>query len=227
VQFAGKDQVRQQAAMWQAMLLSADLAHSKQIFIHGFMTVDGQKISKSLGNVINPIEIVEKYGTDPLRYYLLAKIHPSEDSDFSWDKFKDSYNADLANGLGNLIARVAKLCENAQYVQMGSSDRSSTHMITMEAYDAAMQAYKFSDALGVVWKKIGKLDKFIDEEKPWELIKSINPRIKDVLAHAVDQIQEIAGLLTPFLPETAEKITQQFKQPEIKAQPPLFPRMLS
>jgi len=114
IQFAGKDNLRQQSAIWQAMLMSAGLPNSKQIFIHGFITVDGQKISKSLGNVVNPIELVRKYGTDPVRYFLLSKIHPFEDSDFTIEKFEDAHNSDLANGLGNLVARVAKLCEEAE-----------------------------------------------------------------------------------------------------------------
>jgi methionyl-tRNA synthetase len=114
IQVAGKDNLRQQTAIWQAMLMSAKLPNSAQVFIHGFMTVDGQKMSKSLGNVVDPIETANKYGTDALRYYLLAKIHPWEDTDFTWTKFVDAYNADLANGLGNLVARVAKLCERSK-----------------------------------------------------------------------------------------------------------------
>lgn len=225
VQFAGKDQVRQQAAMWQAMLFSAKLPNSKQIFIHGFMTADGQKISKSLGNTIDPIAVAKEYGIDVLRYYLLAKIHPWEDSDFSWEKFKDSYNADLANGLGNLVSRVAKLCENAHYTLTGNPGKSSGHVIGIEAYSQALTEYRFNDALAFVWNKIRETDKFIDEEKPWDLLKKGNERLKDVLAHCIDSIQEIAGLLTPFLPETAEKIEKQFAGPEIKATTPLFPRL--
>ncbi|MGH7245917.1 MAG: methionine--tRNA ligase [Candidatus Levyibacteriota bacterium] len=225
VQFAGKDQVRQQAAMWQAMLLSAKLPPTKQIFIHGFMTVDGQKISKSLGNVIDPFEVVDKYGTDPLRYYLLAKIHPWEDSDFSWEKFKENYNADLANGIGNLVSRVAKLCESTGFTQMGSESKVSEHVVDVGPYAQAMEQYRFNDAITVVIDKVHALDKFIDTEKPWDLIKKQNPRVKDILSHAVDQIQEIAGLLEPFMPETARKIEEQFAGPKISAQAPLFPRL--
>lgn len=225
VQFAGKDQVRQQAAMWQSMLMSAGLPGSKQIFIHGFLTVDGQKISKSLGNTINPIEVTEQYGTDTLRYYLLAKLHPWEDSDFSWDKFKTVYNADLANGLGNLIARVAKLCENSDYTHMEASNKQIEHAIVDDEYKRALEEFRFPDALAVVWKQISELDKYINDEKPWELAKKDPSRLKSVLAHCVDRIQEIGMQLTPFIPETAEKIQTQFKGPKITAQKPLFPRL--
>ncbi len=225
VQFAGKDQVRQQAAMWQAMLMSANLPSSRQIFIHGFLTVDGQKISKSLGNTIDPIEVTEKYGTDTLRYYLLAKLHPWEDSDFSWDKFKKAYNSDLANGLGNVVARVAKLCETMDYTHMGSNDHLSEHVLSDESYMKALEEYKFNEALSYIWEKISALDRFINEEKPWTLVKTNTDRASSVLAHCVDQIQETAYLLQPFLPETAKHIAEQFKGPKIKSEKPLFPRI--
>lgn len=224
-QFAGKDQVRQQAAMWQAMLFSAKLPNSKQIFIHGFMTVDGQKISKSLGNTIDPIAVTQEYGVDALRYYLLAKIHPWEDSDFSWDKFRESYNADLANGLGNLVARVAKLCENSGYEQLISQNKASTHLIHIEGYADALHEYRFNDALFFVWEKIRELDKFISDERPWELVNKDTTRLREILSHAVDHIQEISVLLEPFLPQTAQKIQEQFAQAKIVSSTPLFPRL--
>jgi methionyl-tRNA synthetase len=222
VQFAGKDQVRQQAAMWQAMLMSAHLPSSKQIVIHGFLTVDGQKISKSLGNTINPLEVTEKFGTDALRYYLLAKIHPQEDSDFAWDKFNTTYNAYLANGLGNLVARVAKLAENADYTYTGSH---ANHALEEKEYTCALESFRFPEALSFIWQKIGSLDKYINEEKPWELAKTNKERLQDVLTHCVSEIQKISELLHPFLPETAQKINEQFKGPKIKSQKPLFPRL--
>ena len=226
IQVAGKDNLRQQTAIWQAMLMSAGLPNSKQVFIHGFMTVDGQKISKSLGNTINPIEMTEKYGTDAERYYLLAKVHPWEDSDFSWEKFKEVYNADLANGLGNLVARVAKLSENAHYTLMSSAQKTATHIVGIEPYKEAIAEYRFTDALSFIWDKIHSADKFINEEKPWVLTKNQDPRVKDVLAHVIDEIQEIAVLLEPFIPETAQKIEEQFKGPQIVSVAPLFPRIV-
>lgn len=219
VQFAGKDQVRQQAAMWQAMLLSAGLPASKQIFIHGFLTVDGQKISKSLGNTIDPIEVTEKYGTDTLRYYLLAKLHPWEDSDFSWEKFKLAYNADLANGLGNLIARVAKLCEKAEITvpEFNSDESNSDSKISN-----LLKHYAFNEAIGSIWEEIAALDKKISKEEPWKLDQK---GLEETLPSYVTKIQKIAFDLQPFLPETAEKILEQFKGPKIKSASPLFPRI--
>lgn len=225
IQFAGKDQVRQQAAMWQAMLLSAGLENSKQIFIHGFLTVDGQKISKSLGNTINPIEVAEQYSTDTLRYYLLAKIHPWEDSDFSWEKFKLSYNADLANGLGNLVARVAKLCETIDFTYNDSQKDFSSVLRKYENVKNALESYKFNEALIILWEKISEVDKYINDTKPWALIKTDENKAKEVLLHCANEIGEIALLVEPFIPETAQKIQEQFKGPKIISGQPLFPRI--
>lgn len=225
VHVIGKGIIKFHAIYWPAFLLSAKLALPKSIFAHGYFTVNGQKMSKSLGNVIDPLEMVEKYGVDAFRYYVLSNISSTADGDFSEERLKEVYNADLANGLGNLISRVAKLAENAHYTLTGNKERTSSHLIGVEAYTKALNEYRFMDAVGFVWKKTSDLDKYIDEEKPWDLLKNQNARIKDVLAHAIDEIQEIAGLLEPFLPETSEKITTQFKGPEIKAQSPLFPRL--
>ena len=221
----GKGILRFHAIYWPAFLLSAGLALPKNIFVHEYITVNGQKMSKTLGNVIDPIELINKYGADPLRYYFLRHISPFADGDFSESKFKDVYNSDLANGLGNLISRVAKLCENSNYVQMGSESRVSGHLISIEEYSDAISQFRFNDALSFVWKKIAALDRFINDEKPWDLQKAGDKRLKSILAHSVDQIQEIAALLEPFLPETAEKVEKQFQGPEIKSQKPLFPRI--
>lgn len=224
MQVAGKDNLRQQSAIWQTMLMSAQLPNSSQIFIHGFMTVDGQKISKSVGNVINPLDMVAKYGTEALRYYLLREIPPTSDGDFSERRLQEIYNADLANNLGNLVARVAKLCETSHFSQPGQNPHQH-HILSDGEYEKALYEYRFNDALAFVWKKITAVNQYIDQEKPWNLQKTDDPRIKDVLAHCVDQLQEIGNLLLPFLPETAEKILTQFSKETITMQPSLFPRL--
>ncbi len=221
----GKGILRFHAIYWLAFLLSSKLALPKEIFVHEYITINGAKMSKTLGNVIDPVELIEKYGTDALRYYLLAKISPFTDGDFSLEKFEQSFNSDLANGLGNLIARVAKLCENSNYTQLISKEKTSTHLIENSIYSQAFSEFKFNDALGFIWNKISDLDKYINEEKPWTLAEKDSGKLKAVLGHAVDQIQEIAVLLEPFLPETAKKIEEQFGGEKISSSKSLFPRI--
>lgn len=217
IQVAGKDNLRPQTATWQAMLMSAGIPNSKQIFIHGFITVNGQKISKSLGNTINPIEVAEKYGTDALRYYLLAKISPFEDSDFTFEKFEETYNSDLANGLGNLVARVAKLCEKEN---IGGLNPSTTHDSTL---DIGLKEFRFDKCLSNIWDMISTLDGIVSTDEPWKIEdKKI---LKEKLENYVAQILNIAYNLEPFLPETADKIVKQFGGSIIKAESPLFPRL--
>jgi len=216
IQVAGKDNLRQQTATWQAMLASAKLPFSKQVFIHGFITINGKKISKSLGNTVNPIEVAEKYGTDALRYYLLAKINPVEDSDFSFEKFEGAYNGELANGLGNLVSRVAKLCEKS------SLEFKPTKLTEDTKIGNYLNNYKFDNALKTIWEEISQTDQFVNEEEPWKLS---GDKLKSVLIHLVDHVRSIAFNLLPFMPETAEKIQKQFEGPIIKSSAPLFPRL--
>ncbi|MBU6310798.1 methionine--tRNA ligase [Patescibacteria group bacterium] len=203
VQFAGKDQVRQQAAMWQAMLFSAGLPPTKHIFIHGFVSVDGQKMSKSLGNTIRAYEVVSRYGTDATRYFLLRHIHPFEDSDVSWAKFDEWYNANLANGLGNLVARVMKLAEN-----------HVTEPVTIDTielpkeYTDALERFEFNRALDVVWGIIQRVDQRINAEEPFRLVKSDPEAGKRVIEDLVRELARIAHLLEPFMPATARGIRE-------------------
>jgi len=222
----GKGIIRFHAVYWPAFLLSAGLPLPKALFVHGYFTVNGQKMSKSLGNVADPVEFIQKYSADGLRYYLLRDISPTGDGDFSEKKLIEAYNSDLANGLGNLISRVAKLCENANF-RKTKTVQNQKHVSNFdEDYKKALEEYRFNDGLAIIWGKISRLDKFINDEKPWNLLKTNDERLKSVLEHSVDQIQEIGELLKPFLPETAEKITQQFSATEIKSSAPLFPRIL-
>jgi len=230
LQVAGKDNLRQQSSMWQAMLLSAGLPNSKQIFIHGFITVDGQKISKSLGNVINPIELVNKYGTDAVRYYLLREIVPTEDSDFTYEKFEQRYNGDLASGIGNLVSRVLGVAGkilNFKFEILNKFSNSNLQKKIKEVkkeYKLALENFKFNDALSSVWELISFCDKYINEEKLWET------KDAKVINDLFFAIKEIAVLLEPFLPETAEKIKKiistQKSRPEGAAEN-LFPKILN
>lgn len=223
IQVAGKDNLRQQSAMWQAILMAANLPPTRQIFIHGFITSGGEKMSKSLGNVIDPFEYVENYGTDALRYYLLAKISPSEDSDFTKDKFEESYNADLANGLGNLVARVIKLVELNCDGKIPEIDRvADDHPLRVNNkihnwkkswgdIDEYVPQFRFDEALGSVWKFITEADKYINENKPWELAKKDKKKFNWVIYGLLDSIHQIAWQINPFLPETSKKIAEILK----------------
>jgi methionyl-tRNA synthetase len=217
----GKGILRFHAIYWPAFLLSAGLKLPKSLFVHGYFTVNGQKMSKTLGNVIDPNEMIKKYGVDAIRYYLLAEIPPTSDGDFSEERLKEVYNADLANGLGNLVARVAKLCETSKFKQ----PTNNKHISENKGYEDALEQFKFDEGLKFIWNKIDELNKYVDENKPWELEKNNDLKLKDVLSHLVDGIQEIAELLEPFLPRTSEKIREQFSRDQIKSSFSLFPRI--
>ena len=217
----GKGIIRFHAVYWPAILLSAGLKVPRGIFVHEYFTVNGQKMSKTLGNVIDPSSMVEKYGTDALRYYCLAKISPFQDGDFSEDKLRDAYNSDLANGLGNLVARIAKLAENSGTdfeVNDSSEDIYSPELTTI------FDEFRFNEVLQNIWQvQISKLDKNINQESPW-LVKD-KDKLKIILQEEINQLRIIARQLLPFLPETAEAIIVQFKGPKIVSQKPLFPRI--
>jgi methionyl-tRNA synthetase len=212
----GKGILRFHAIYWIAFLLSAGLEIPKKLFVHEYVTVNGQKMSKTVGNVLDPLPLIEKYGADALRYYLLAKISPFSDGDFSEGKFKQVYNADLANGLGNLVARVAKLCERNNVMI------KDEELIINENVKRLIDEFKFNEALSFIWSQITEENKKINEIKPWELSAE---KAKPVLEDLVKKIQIIGQNLRPFLSETAEKIEEQFRGPKIVSTKPLFPRI--
>ncbi|MES2437314.1 MAG: methionine--tRNA ligase [Patescibacteria group bacterium] len=221
VQFAGKDNLRQQSAMWQAMLMAADLPPSKQIVIHGFITSGGQKMSKSLGNVINPYDIVEEYGIEPLRYYLARHIHPFEDSDFTMDKFKTAFNADLANGLGNLTSRILKMTITNE-VALTDDDLKTTVFgdgSPIEFYEH----YQINKALEAIWKQISDLDGYIQTEQPFKKVKVDLEAGKKDIHHLLFSLYKIAQQLEPVLPTTGAAIQALIKERKMPEQP-LFMR---
>jgi methionyl-tRNA synthetase len=216
IQVAGKDNLRQQSAMWQAMLMSAKLPNSKQIFIHGFVTADGQKMSKSLGNVVNPLELVEKWGTDSLRYYLLKEIPSLDDGDFSHSRMEEVYNTDLANELGNLVMRLTTLGEKD-----GLVIESNEKTIENESYKKFIESFEFNRALEEIWKDIKELNKSINDFEPWK--KESTDR-KDFLTEKLLKLNRVATALLPFIPETAGKIIKSTSGTINKSEP-LFPRV--
>lgn len=212
----GKDILWFHAVIWPIMLhaIGADLP--KKIFAHGFFTIAGQKMSKTIGNVISPDDLINKYGVDGARYVLLAAFPFGEDGDFGWDIMDKLYNADLANGLGNLVARVAKLCEKFSIEVSYTSDKFYPEV------EKLISEYKFNEALSYIFSQITEADKKINEDKPWALTEGNTANA--VLSYLVRKILDITYNLQPFMPETAEKILKQFSC-EIKSAPPLFPRI--
>ena len=204
----GKDIIKFHCAIWPAMLLSAGLPLPKHVFAHGFFTLDGQKISKSLGNVIDPVELANKYGIDEVRYYLLREIPFGEDGDFSFKRLEERYNAELANGLGNLVARVLTMCE--KYFEGKVPPKiSGSAAPTWNSYEMAMQELKFHQALTDIWDLISFCDELINREAPWQLVKVDKERLERVIYTLLETLRHIAWLIAPFMPLTSDMIFEQ------------------
>lgn len=210
VQIAGKDNLRQQSAMWQAMLLSAGIAPSKQILIHGHITCDGQKMSKSLGNVVSPEEMIEKFGKDGTRYLLLSAALFGEDIDLSWERMTEKYNADLANGLGNLVSRVLKLADRITNQEVRITEKNVGHM--PQEFLQLLENYRLSEGLEYIWNIVRGANRYIEETKPWELAKMDVEKFEKVMRKLLDDLSLIAHLLAPFLPETSVKISSMLNE---------------
>ncbi len=213
-QYAGKDNLRQQSAMWQAMLLSAGLPNSHQIVIDGFINSLGQKMSKSLGNVVYPKEIVDEYGKDALRYFVCRELSTFEDSDFTKERFNEAYNANLANGLGNLTSRIMKMAE--------SHIDPVTVKPSLLDLDKFLDQYEVGHAINNIWAQIAGLDEKIQKTEPFKLIKTKQEIAKGIIKELVIELANIGYSLSVFMPETSAKIFSAIK--ENKLREPLFPR---
>ena len=207
VQVAGKDNLRQQSAMWQAMLLSAGVAPSKQIFIHGFITSGGQKMSKSLGNVVDPFDEVNEYGTDALRYYLLREIPSHDDGDFSRARMEGRY-AELANRLGNLVSRVAAM--SVKYFEGKLDDVQIDWSARQKALDEAIAQYDFKAYLDVIFAVVDEANEEVDKKEPFKLVKQDEAAAKQVLSVIAEQIRWIGTALAPILPQSSEEILRRY-----------------
>lgn len=225
VHVIGKGIIRFHAVYWPAFLLSAGLKLPKKLFVHGYYTVNGQKMSKTLGNVYDPVPLLDKYGADPLRYYCLAETPPFTDGDFSEEKFKEVYNAYLANGLGNVVSRVAKLAENSK-IEFETDElwtpKSSRDIYSDAEYDS-INDFWLNVLKNILVVETHVVDTHVNQNTPWSI--SDKGRLKRVLIEEINDIRKLAFKLQPFLPETAEKILAQFKGPKIKSEAPLFPRI--
>lgn len=209
VQVCGKDNLRQQTAMWQAMLLSAGLPNSKQVLVFGFITNNGQKMSKSLGNVIDPFNLVEKFGIDPVRYYLLREIQAFEDSDFSEDRLVARYENELANEFGNLVNRVLAMTE--KYTGGVVPQKADGFLAgAWPAYQLAFEEYRLGDALNIIWDLVRQANQFVEQQQPWQLAKMEEKKmLNDTLYVLLETLRHISWMLIPFMPETAEKLFVQ------------------
>lgn len=214
VHIIGKGILRFHAIYWPAMLLSAGLPLPTTIYAHEYLTINGQKMSKSLGNVIYPDELVAKYGIDGTRYLLLTALPYSKDGDLSWEKMTEKYNADLSNGLGNLVSRTVKLAEGLNLVPQEESQS--------EAMENFFKEYRLADVLEWVWTKVREANKFVDDSKPWELKKGNDEKLSVVMQELVDRVAIIGSTLKPFLPNTSEKIETALQTGKVE---PLFQRI--
>ncbi|MEK7536807.1 MAG: methionine--tRNA ligase [Patescibacteria group bacterium] len=219
IHILGKDNQRFHAIYWPAMLKSAGYKLPKTILVHDFISLDGQKVSKSLGNVILPSELIKKFGVDGVRYFFLRHGPLANDIDITLDKIQNVYNSDLANGLGNLVSRVAKLAEKS------GLEFNSNNIYQYSDYPEIvnkLEEFRFDQAMKFIWEKITKVDQEINKTEPWKLE---GKKLKKFLENTISSIQHITYNLKPFLPETAEKITKIFEGPKIKSSEPLFPRV--
>jgi len=221
VQIAGKDNLRQQSAMWQAMLMSAGIEPSKQIFIHGFITSEGKKMSKSLGNVVDPFELVNEFGTDAVRYYLLREIPSHSDGDFSMARMEERY-AELANQLGNLVSRVAAMSEKYFVGKLDAIDKDWSSI--EKELTTSIESYDFKKYIDRIFEVVSDSNELIDKKAPFKLVKTDEAAAKEVLSELAENIRFIGRGLLPIIPEAAQEILNRYEGDTITAGDPLFPR---
>ncbi|MFH2062626.1 MAG: methionine--tRNA ligase [bacterium] len=210
----GKDIIKFHCALWPAMLMSAGLPLPKQVFAHGFFTIDGEKMSKSLGNIIDPVVTAEKYGRDVLRYFLLKEITFGEDGDFSLARLEERYQSDLGNDLGNLLHRTLSMTEKyldgAVPANHTSSDLAKHKADNWSYYAESMNKLEFGKALELVWGRVSASNHLIEDEKPWVIWKESDIHsLELVMYQLLENLRHIAWMLRPFMPEAAEKIFVQ------------------
>lgn len=219
-QFVGKDILRFHAIIWPAMLIGLGLPLPRTIVSHGFVLSDGQKMSKSIGNVVNPVDVLERYGVDGFRYYFLKHIDTFNDSDFTWEKYENAYKNELANDLGNLVQRLATLaCKNE--IQVNSEPK----FVFDDYYKEMMDSFEFSRAFEYAWEKVQSINKEIDERKPWMLAKNGRRKeLEECLTGLIDELLLANYMISPFLPSAADKIFNTFTGKIVPPKTPLFPK---
>ena len=220
-QFVGKDVLRFHTIIWPAMLLGLGLPLPRAIVSHGMILANGQKMSKSIGNVVDPIEVIEKHGLDAFRYYFLRHVDTFNDSDFTWEKFEEAYNNELANDLGNLVQRLATLAMK-NHIEGVEPDKKPE---LPDDYRELMEQFEYSKAFDLVWERVQGLNRRIDEEKPWSLAKmGETEKLNSCMKEMIDELLLIGRMLEPFLPQTAEKMKKVFIGVIEPPKTPLFPK---
>jgi len=218
IHVVGKDILRFHAIVWPAMLMSAGIPLPKKILAHGMIISDGKKMSKTIGNIIDPQELIEEYGSEALRYYLAREISPFEDSDITKEKFKETYNANLANGLGNLVARVMKMSETHLEKNPATLEKA-----VPEEFSALLDALEIQKASDFVWERISDLDMKIQETQPFKLVKEDKEKAVSIIEELVVELNTIGRMLNPILPDTSLHIEDAIKN-NMMPDTPLFPR---
>jgi methionyl-tRNA synthetase len=218
----GKNVWKFHAVYWPALLLSAGLDVPDEILVHGFLTIDGEKISKSRGSAPDPIQYVERYGADAVRYHLLRYVRPFEDSDFSDARLAATYESDLANGLGNLSSRLSALGEAA-----GLEGRTRATVPDAPAgFHHAVRSFRFDHALAALWDVVTRINREITEARPWEHVKAGRlDAARRELAPWVEQLVGVGYWLRPFVPSTAGRILDSLSRSPIRKGALLFPRL--
>lgn len=220
LQVVGKDILRFHTIIWPAMLIGLGLPLPKVILSHGFVLANGQKMSKSIGNVVDPMEVIKKHGLNAFRYYFLRHIDTFMDSDFTWEKFKNAYNNELANDLGNLVQRLAVMAKKNCIKLKTEPDFSFD-----EPYAELMNKFEFSKAFDYVWENIHVLNKRIDDEKPWVLAKNGEiDKLEECLNRLITDLLNCNYMISPFMPAVSEKIFETFSGDIEPPKVPLFPR---
>jgi methionyl-tRNA synthetase len=221
VQLVGKDILRFHAGIWPAMLMGLGLPLPKTLLAHGHITMNGEKMSKSVGNVVSPSEIIDSYGLDAFRYFFSRHVGTTDDGDFTWEKFENAYNNELVNDLGNLVQRAAGMVNKYQSGVIANIEKPEHDMFV---FREAMNELRFSDAFDYLWSLIEGANKYIEKVKPWKIAKlaeeSTDPdekiHLEEVLSHIVGTIMQVADMISPFLPDAAERIRNIFESGLVK-----------
>ena len=214
-QYCGKDNTRFQSVMWQAMLIAAGLPPTHTVVVNGFVTGEGGiKMSKSLGNVVSPVDIINEYGTDALRYFVSRELSPFEDSSFTMERFKQAYNTNLANGLGNLVSRVMKMA----VTHLEKPIKVSENNFSLD-YKKAIEAFDIQTASNIIWKHITDADQLIQEKMPFKLIKIDKTKAVEIIGDLCVRLYKIGVLLEPILPKTSEIIKSLIRENKMPTAP--------